>query len=350
MSSNVNSNYRNKLNQIVAAAELGKLSTPAPRAKVLPLPIDYTISYIIMSILSQLSIQDLVNFSRSSKFCNQLATQYGWKRIIYVALAFGREKWANAFGEKVVQGEPIGEDWYSLPDNIVDEFRKFHKALPKIVGNSAVIRITKKHLKLVWIPKTLNGKLTHENLNKLATEKKGSSVIKDDNRLLQLINTININCSYWLLITDFGLPHTGGNAMSGSSISLKAIVEQCYPMIGLTDYSAPNSLELATYMVSQSTENIGTGMICNPAIRCSDTFNRGQPIILCEKKDFVKDTTVGPGVALDSHKEPYQIIVGSDTHDFYHYNFFDVPVKRFMREEAPEKERGIQNASSEDVD
>lgn len=149
------------------------------------------------SILPHLKLRDLAAFSQVCKKIHSilLESPMGWKRGIYEELAFHDGHWKHYFGANVLAGEKPGEDFKSLPtEQIIDVYRKMHEVFKE--------KNSYENLFLVRMPKTLNGGLSFENLDKLYQmrpfphqgEKEGFP------RLGYTIQAPLIEKSFWLLV------------------------------------------------------------------------------------------------------------------------------------------------------
>jgi hypothetical protein len=93
----------------------------------------------------------------------QLAAIYEGRTRIYREIAFGNEKWRQTFGKDAVKDEDDGEEFSSLPSNIVKILNSPCPAFPEK-------KVLETHM-LVRIPKTIDGEsLTLKCLGKFAQE------------------------------------------------------------------------------------------------------------------------------------------------------------------------------------
>lgn len=163
---------------------------------------------IILEIFSHFNLSDYVTACSLNKNWNHLVENKLWKNAFY-KIAFKNDDWASVFGKDAMENENNKEEFSSLPERVVDEYRKFKKQCPKIKN-------LKSSLKLVRIPKTLNGGLTLRTIGELAKlhfpdNKVGYDNDPNDSVFLNIMKEFgdkSIDKSGWVLFLEDSLPES----------------------------------------------------------------------------------------------------------------------------------------------
>lgn len=201
---------------------------------------------LFLEIFSKLNLLSLSVSCRVSKQWRCLASSpILWKNVIYKELAFGNSKWTNFLGKDVVKDENPDEEFLSLPINIVDEYKKFKIAFPE--------KNAKKSLKLVRMPKTLNGLITLISVGELAKQYFLHSVDGYECICPEIISKFGnktIDQSYWFLMTEL-LPGSRNEINSPPEVIEKSFLRQTEIVASLAKrdligYEVPEALEAIT--------------------------------------------------------------------------------------------------------
>lgn len=126
-------------------------------------PLERLPDELVLKIFSYLDFNTLGRICLVSKKWKQIASDETlWKKVEVYDKAVSNKKWAQWFGESVVKGENLEEEWKSLPWNIAGILEGRCPVFPDK-------RVKDTHM-LVRLPKTLNGKLTLKSLGELAKQ------------------------------------------------------------------------------------------------------------------------------------------------------------------------------------
>jgi hypothetical protein len=222
---------------------------------------------LILKIFSYLNLSTLGKLCCVSKEWKRLASDdILWKKAIYKERAFGNDKWAQHFGEKVVENEDNIEEFSSLPlHDYIADCQKLKSIFPD--------KNTKNNLMLVRLPKTLNGEFNIIKTQKLSVQKKIS--IRSD-RLPEELNNMSIDKSYWIQMTNFLLPNSKNQDYQEQEKMVAHLAHQF-----LVGYEIPKTLEAATCMLSIQCieQNLIFTKTTNIYTRCIEKNDRGHYIV-----------------------------------------------------------------------
>lgn len=199
---------------------------------------------MILLIFSYLNLTSLARSCCVNKKWNLIANDsLLWSQVFYREIAFGNNKWAQKFGEKVVEDESQGEDFATLHlhiSSIIEDYRRFQKIWPE--------KQVKHSLQLIWIPKTLNGQLNLKRLGEmvkpyfLAGKENGYGFILSS--ILENWGEQSIKESCWALMTDVLPKSRNKNYISQLKIIAALANKQ------LIGYESPTTLEAAVCILA----------------------------------------------------------------------------------------------------
>jgi hypothetical protein len=212
---------------------------------------------IISEIFSYLNLHELGVSSRVSKRWETCASSpLLWRAAIYREIAFSSKNWAQ-WDENIVKGVDFTKEHLSLPENIVEEFRRSYKAFP---GK----RIRETHV-LVRMPKGL----TIKKLGELAKKYFPSNAKGYRGVLQTIIDKLGdkpADESVWLLMTTKEVDGTRNK----NYIEQKDIVAEL-AKTALVPYEIPTTLEAATCILAEYSRSKKRLFSDRTYTRCQET-------------------------------------------------------------------------------